>query len=217
MEVIEARANGLGAPIIAHGQHWQVWKERGRLVFQDETGLLDLPKPALPGPHQIENAGISLAALRYIGKGDAEAAMTQVVWPARLQRLRRGPLVKAAGLSELWLDGGHNPAAGEALALALLEMPRRPVHLICGMLNTKDVAGYLRPLAAQAKSLTAVEIPGEANTLSAEETATAARSAGIETRVANSVDAAVASLPQDVRILICGSLYLAGRVLRENE
>jgi dihydrofolate synthase/folylpolyglutamate synthase len=92
LEVIEARANRLGAPILAHGQHWHVWEERGRLVFQDETGLLDLPLPALPGAHQIENAGTALAALRALGHDETacEAAMRNATWPARMQRLRKG-------------------------------------------------------------------------------------------------------------------------------
>src|SRR6056297_1055637 len=137
MAVIEARAARLGAPLLAHGQHWHVWEERGRLVFQDETGLLDLPLPNLVGAHQIENAGSALAALRHLGFGEAacEAAMTRAEWPARMQRLRHGPLVemaKAAG-SDLWLDGGHNPAAALALVASLSRLPARPTHPVCGM------------------------------------------------------------------------------------
>ncbi|MGE4326067.1 MAG: bifunctional folylpolyglutamate synthase/dihydrofolate synthase, partial [Pseudodonghicola sp.] len=120
---------------------------------------------------------------------------------------------------ELWLDGGHNPAAGIVLGAHLQSLPKRPTHLICGMLNTKDVKGYLRPLAGQAQTLTAVSIPGEANTLSAEETAAAANAVGLEAGTAPSVldavERIVAAEPQ-ARILICGSLYLAGNILREN-
>ena len=118
LEVIEATAARLGAPVIAQGQHWHVWEERERLIYQDETGLLDLPLPVLPGRHQYENAGAALAALRHLGFGEAafEGAMTNAQWPARMQRLRTGPLVEAAPQVELWLDGGHNPAAGIALA-----------------------------------------------------------------------------------------------------
>ncbi len=221
LEVITARATRLGAPLLVHAQHWQVFEERGRLIFQDETGLLDLPLPNLPGPHQIQNAGAALAALRHLGFDSAacEAAVTRADWPARMQRLRQGPLAKAAPDAELWLDGGHNPAGGQALAATLARMPRRPTHLIVGMLNTKDIAGYLRPLVAQAATLTAVSIPGEANTLTAEQTQAAARAAGIAASTAESVLAAVkmitATEPR-ARILICGSLYLAGGVLREN-
>ena len=221
LDVIESKANSLGAPILAYGQHWHVFKERDRLVFQDETGLLDLPLPALLGDHQIQNAGAALAALRYLGADEAacEAAMTQATWPARMQRLKTGPLVESAASAELWLDGGHNAAAGEALAALLGALPKRETHLICGMLNTKDVSGYLRPLATQAASLTAVSIPGEANALSAEDTAAAAESVDLTAHEAASVQAALDAIlakAPDARVLICGSLYLAGNILREN-
>ncbi len=221
LEVIEATAARLGAPLLAHGQHWHVTTERGRLVFQDETGLRDLPLPNLPGAHQIENAGAALAALRHLQAGDAalEAAVTQAKWPARMQRLTHGPLNDAAPQAELWLDGGHNPAAGEALGRYLASLPDRPMHLVCGMMNTKDVKGYMRPLSARAASLTAVSIPDEPNTLAAEDTAAAARAVGMEAGTADSTLAAIhAIVAQDphARILICGSLYLAGAVLREN-
>jgi dihydrofolate synthase/folylpolyglutamate synthase len=221
LAVIEATAARLGAPLLAHGQHWHATEERGRLIYQDETGLLDLPLPNLPGPHQIHNAGAAIAALRHLGYGpDAcEAAVTKAYWPARMQRLRFGPLTEAAPQVELWLDGGHNPAGGEALAATLARMPARATHLICGMLNTKDIAGYLRPLATRAASLTAVSIPGEKNTLPAEETRAAATAVGLPATTAESViDAlrAIAVKDAQARVLICGSLYLAGQVLREN-
>lgn len=222
LAVIESRAARLGAPVLAHGQHWHVGEDRGRLIYQDETGLLDLPLPNLPGPHQIQNAGTALAALRHLGADETtcEAAVTRAEWPARMQRLRRGPLVAAAPQAELWLDGGHNPAGGEAVAATLARLPTRPTHLVCGMLNTKDIGGYLRPLAARAASLTAVSIPGEAATLPAEATEAAARAAGFaNTAVAASVldgVQAIAARDPHARILICGSLYLAGQVLREN-
>jgi dihydrofolate synthase/folylpolyglutamate synthase len=220
-DVIVDHAGTVCAPLVAEGQDWQVWEEHGRLAFQDGTGLLDLPRPALIGAHQVANAGAALAALRRLDLNEAAcaAAMTGAEWPARLQRLREGPLVAAAGDAELWLDGGHNPAAGQALAEALGRLPPRPLHLIVGMLRTKDVAGFLRPLAARAGSLTGVEIPGETATLSADETVAAARSAGIEAAPAPGVPEAIAAIvtrAPDCRILICGSLYLAGRILREN-
>ena len=221
LEVIEAQAARLGSPLLAHGQHWHVWEERGRLIYQDETGLLDLPLPALPGAHQVENAGAALAALRALGQGEpaAEAAMTDVRWPARMQRLRVGPLAERAGAAELWLDGGHNASAGEALGRCLGALPKRLTHLICGMLNTKDVRGYLRPMAPHITALHAVSIPGEANTLSAAETTQAARDVGIPAQEAASVtaalDAIIVASPR-ARVLICGSLYLAGEILREN-
>ena len=221
MEVIEDTAMRLGAPLIAYGQHWHVHEERGRLVYQDERGLLDLPLPNLMGAHQIQNAGAALAVLRHLGADEAacEAAVVGAQWPARMQRLKTGPLVEIAGAAELWLDGGHNAAAGIALADVLAKLPKRPTHLICGMLNTKDVTGYLRPLAAEATSLTAVSIPGEAATLSAEETEAAAKSVDLQAYTAENVTEALkAILARDPnsRVLICGSLYLAGAILREN-
>ena len=221
LAVIEAKAAQMGAPLWVFGQHWNVWEERGRLIYQDENGLLDLPLPNLPGPHQIQNAGAAIAALRLLGKGEAacEAAVTKAFWPARMQRLRHGPLVDIAPQVELWLDGGHNPAGGEAVAATLARMPKRETHLICGMLNTKDVTGYMRPLAPQVTQLHAVSIPGEKNTLPAEATRDAAQSAGMDAVTAGSVADALADIAArspDARVLICGSLYLAGTVLREN-
>ena len=221
LEVIEARAARLGCPLSVAGQHWTVAREGDALVWQDERGLLDLPLPALPGPHQVDNAGTAIAALRELdfGQAEASAAMRRVEWPARMQRLTRGPLVQAAQGCELWLDGGHNPAGGEAVAATLALMPRKPTHLVCGMLNTKDVTGYMRPLAPRVETLTAVTIEGEAATLPAEDTAAAAEGAGIPATTTPGVTEAVTALARQhpgARILICGSLYLAGRVLREN-
>ncbi|MBO9447049.1 folylpolyglutamate synthase/dihydrofolate synthase family protein [Ruegeria sp. R14_0] len=221
LEVIEYTAARLGAPLLVHGQHWHVTEENGRLIYQDETGLRDLPLPNLLGAHQIQNAGTALAVLRHLSLGDDayEAAVTKAEWPARMQRLKTGPLVQLAPKAELWLDGGHNAAAGQALADLLATLPARPTHMICGMLNTKDVTGYLAPLAEQAQSLTAVSIPGEAATLRADDTAAAASkvdlSATTAESVADAVNNIVAKDPQ-ARILICGSLYLAGNILREN-
>ncbi len=221
LEVIEAVAARVGAPLLAYGQHWHVGTERGRLVYQDEHGLLDLPLPNLPGPHQVMNAGAAIAALRALGKDEAacEAAVTRAYWPARMEKLTEGALVDLAAPAELWLDGGHNPAAGQALAQTLRQQPPRPTHLICGMLNTKDIGGYLRPLADVADSLTAVSIPGEAATIPAARTAQEARAVGLEAHVADTVQQAITAITTRdtaARILICGSLYLAGHVMREN-
>jgi dihydrofolate synthase/folylpolyglutamate synthase len=223
LDVMEARAAQCGAPVLAYGQHWHSGPERDGMIYQDELGLLDLPLPILPGLHQIQNAGIALAALRHLGCDEAActAGLTQAVWPARMQRLRSGPLANLANASgaELWLDGGHNPAAGAALALVLRSLPKRPTHMICGMLNTKDVDGYLAPLAEVAISLTGVSIPGEANTLPADQTAQAARHVGLAGRTADTVTEALQAILADdphARVLICGSLYLAGAILREN-
>ncbi len=221
MDVIEAEAAKLDAPLIAYGQHWHVTTERGRLIFQDERGLLDLPMPNLRGPHQIMNAGAALTALRFLNIPEIsyEAAVARAEWPARMQRLSTGKLADLARPAELWLDGGHNPAAGIVLAETLRQQPARATHLICGMLNTKDIDGFLRPLASVAQSLTAVSIPDEKNTLPAAETAAHARAVGLTATTAASLyDAITAITARDpsARILICGSLYLAGHVLREN-
>jgi len=221
MDVIEARAERLGVPLLAYGQHWHVWEERGRLIYQDETGLLDLPRPALIGDHQIQNAGQALAVLRHLNLGEPayEAAMTRAEWPARMQRLKTGPLTEAAPQAELWLDGGHNPHAGAAIAKAMGQMPKRPTYMVCGMLNTKDIAGFLAPFADQTEAFYAVSIPGQAATLPAEDTAAYATKAGHRAQTADSVEAALATIvAQDraARVLICGSLYLAGEILKTN-
>ena len=221
MEVIEAQAAKVGAPLLAQGQHWDAWEERGRLVYQEESGLLDLPPPILMGAHQFQNAGAAIAVLRDLGFGEeaCEAAVTRTVWPARMQRLTHGPLIEAAPEAEFWLDGGHNAACSETLAETLSRLPARDTHLICGLMNTKDSAGYMAPLAGRVSSLTAVSIPGEANTLPAEDTARAAAAKGIEARTAASVAEAleaIRAINPAARVLICGSLYLAGSILREH-
>jgi dihydrofolate synthase/folylpolyglutamate synthase len=221
LDVIEAKAARVGATLKIHGQHWHVWEENGRLIYQDECGLLDLPKPILLGEHQLQNAGIAIAALRLMNKSndDCAAAMTDAEWPARMQRLRKGPLTDAAPSAELWLDGGHNEAAGRAIANLLATLPQRPTHLIVGMLNTKDVSGYLAHFLKGTVSLRSVTIPGETATLSAAETAKAAINLGFQAEEADDVLSAVKSIAakdSSARILICGSLYLAGNILREN-
>ena len=221
LEVIEAVAARNMAPLSVYGQHWHAYREAGRMVYQDEQGLLDLPLPNLPGLHQVQNAGGAIATLRALGFDNAacEGAVTRAHWPARMQRLKTGPLVEAAGAAELWLDGGHNPAAGHALAAVLDELPKVPTYMICGMLNTKDISGYLRPLAPHVTELHAVSIPGEAATLPAAKTAQSAQSVGMVAIEAEDVASALRNIVQTVphaRILICGSLYLAGNILRDN-
>ena len=221
LEVIEAVAARNMAPLSVYGQHWHAHREAGRMVYQDEQGLLDLPLPNLLGLHQVQNAGGAIATLRALGFDAVvcEGAVTNAQWPARMQRLRHGPLVDAAGTAELWLDGGHNPAAGRALATVLDQLPKVPTYMICGMLNTKDISGYLRPLAPHVAELHAVSIPGEAATLPAAKTAQAAQGVGMVAVEAENVASAVRNIVQKAphgRILICGSLYLAGNILRDN-
>lgn len=220
-DAIEERAEAVGAPLLMQGRDWIIWEERGRMAFQDMNGLLDLPLPNLIGAHQVANAGVALAAMRALGLDGAcaESGIIRADWPARLQRLRRGPLVEAAGDCEVWLDGGHNPAAGTALAEALGRLSPRPLRLVCGMLDTKDVGGYVKPLAGRARSLTAVGIPDAPASLPSDVIAAAARRSGLETDEAAGMEEAVAraaSAHPGSRILICGSLHLAGAALRAN-
>ena len=222
-EVIEKKARALSAPIYAHGNQWLAWEERGRLVYQDDRGLLDIPYPSLKGDHQIINAGCALQALRLLENGQLknfEEAMGKVHWPARMQKLKDGVLNKYLPSAEIWLDGGHNPAAGEAIAAHLSKLSPRPTYAICGMLNTKDVKGFLTPLEAQIDKLFGISIPDETNTLSGKETSKEANCVGIESSISNSVEAALKIIKNEAknpRIIICGSLYLAGHVLKLHE
>jgi dihydrofolate synthase/folylpolyglutamate synthase len=229
--VFEAKATELNAPLYRYGREWQVEAAGGGILFTDRSGRRRLPHPALPGDHQIANAGAALAILPFLSgftvdeKAQA-AGLKHVEWPARLQRLRRGPLAEKLPKGwELWLDGGHNAAAGEVLADFAKHWRRgsdsqRPLHLVFGMLNTKEPVAFLKPLAPFTKDLQAVRIEGEHASLPAEEAAAAARAAGIEAGTAESLGAAidriVACATGPAHILICGSLYLAGVVLADN-
>ena len=227
MAVIEARAEAIGVPLHRFGAEWSATATDDGMRFAGRERSLRLPPPALPGAHQIVNAGIAVAAacaLAPLGIGEEaiRAGVVEAVWPGRLQRLTRGPLVQnlAPGW-EVWLDGGHNPAAGAALATwASSASPEMPMWLVFGMLVTKDPVGFLRPLAALAEGLYAVEIAGEENSLSAAAAAAAARAARIDATTSEGPAAAIAAIVSTARgpgrILICGSLYLAGAVLREN-
>jgi len=230
LAVIERQAARLNAPLKIAGEDWTATEERGRLVYQDEAGLLDLPAPKLYGRHQFENAGLAIAALRAIPQfkipaAAFEAGMTKAEWPARLHRLSAGRLVELvpAG-SELWLDGGHNPDGGRAIAAALADLEERvsrPLVLIVGMLASKDCEGFLSNFTGLARRLIAVPVPGSDNGLPAETVAAAARTIGIAATSRDNLDEALAAarkldLEPPPRILITGSLYLAGDVLREN-
>lgn len=223
LAVIEARAAAVGAPLIVSGRDWQCWSEGGRIVFQDGSGMLDLPMPALLGAHQTMNAGAAVAALRALGADDAAcaAALTGARWPARMQPLAAALLPDAPAGAEIWLDGGHNAAAGEALAAHMRVLEGRrpaPLHLICGMLDTKDPVGFLAPFKGLARDVQTLTIPGAQATLPAEATAAAARRAGLDAAPAADLGAALRAIAAAdepaPRILICGSLYLAGDILR---
>ena len=229
MAVIERQAAKTRAPLYAAGEHWNVHEEHGRLVYQDEDGLLDLPTPKLNGRHQFDNAGVAIAALRASGiklpNAAYEAGIVKADWPARMQLLSSGALKALAPPdSELWLDGGHNAEGGRAVAAAiggLEERVSRPLVLIVGMLATKDCAGYLRNFAGLARRVFAIPIPDQEKSLPAEAVAQAARNAGIPAERYATVEEALAAasrleLNPAPRIVIAGSLYLAGDVLAKN-
>jgi dihydrofolate synthase/folylpolyglutamate synthase len=230
LAVLERQAARLHAPLKIAGEDWTATEERGRLVYQDETGLLDLPAPKLYGRHQFENAGLAIAALRAIPRfkispAAFEAGLVKADWPARLHRLGQGRLVELvpAG-SELWLDGGHNPDGGRAIAAALADLEERvsrPLVLIVGMLASKDCEGFLRNFTGLARRLIAVPVPRAEKGLSAEAVADAARAIGLAATSRDNLDEALDAarkldLDPPPRILITGSLYLAGEVLRAN-
>ncbi|HET9718072.1 MAG TPA: folylpolyglutamate synthase/dihydrofolate synthase family protein [Pseudolabrys sp.] len=230
MGAIERRAASLGVPLKIAGHNWTATEERGRLVYQDEAGLLDLPAPRLYGRHQFENAGLAIAGLRSVRDfavpiSAFETGMLKAEWPARMHRLTQGLLTNLAPAgSELWIDGGHNPDGGRAIAAALADLEERvsrPLVLIVGMLASKDCQGFLRNFAGLCRRLIAVPISGAEKGLSAEAVADHARAVGLSaTSRENLSDAfdAVRKLDLDPppRILITGSLYLAGEALREN-
>ncbi len=226
LAVIERAAAKKLAPLFVRGQQWNVQEESGRLVYADEDGLLDLPRPRLVGPHQIDNAGLAVAALRAVKLPAAhEAGILRADWPARLQRLPPGPLsARAPAGVELWLDGGHNAAGGAALAHALCELEERysrPLVLILGMLGTKDVTGFLQPFAGLVREAIAVPVPGEHAGLKPEDVAAAAVGLGMKASVARDVGSALDGIAREAvvpppRVLIAGSLYLAGAVLAAN-
>jgi dihydrofolate synthase/folylpolyglutamate synthase len=229
LAVIERQAGRMKAPIRIAGEDWTASEERGRLVYQDDAGLLDLPAPKLYGRHQFENAGVAIAALRASGLKLPAAAFENGVgkaeWPARMQRLPPGRLTALAPAgSELWLDGGHNADGGRVIAAALADLEERvsrPLVLIVGMLATKDSGAFLKNFAGLARRVIAVPIPHQEKSLPADALANAVRAVGIPTQSSSDIAAALAAIgrlelePQP-RILITGSLYLAGEVLALN-
>ncbi|MFZ5692614.1 MAG: bifunctional folylpolyglutamate synthase/dihydrofolate synthase [Pseudomonadota bacterium] len=229
MAVIEATAQRVRAPLRVAGEHWNASEEHRRLVYQDDDGLLDLPAPKLIGRHQFVNAGVAVAALRASGlkipPAAYESGLVKADWPARMQRLNHGRLVALApDGSEIWLDGGHNPDGGRAVSVALADLEERapkPLIMIAGMLGTKDFEGYLRNFSGLARRLYAIPVPGADRSLLPGMIADAANRLGIPSESASDVEAALAeaktlALEVPPRILIGGSLYLAGDVLRRN-
>jgi dihydrofolate synthase/folylpolyglutamate synthase len=226
-EVIERRAEKLGVSLQVAGRDFDMYEQHGRLIFQTPTRLLDLPLPRLNGRHQIDNAGTAIAAASLLfGAALAtraiEHGLIHAEWPARMERLATGGLhAFVADGTELWLDGGHNPAGGQVIAHALAELDERvprPVHLIFGMMETKDAHAFIAPFKGLLERVYTVLIPDEPNAFAAEALAEIARAEGFDVVAAEGVPDALlksqAALDGPGRVLICGSLYLAGHVLK---
>jgi dihydrofolate synthase/folylpolyglutamate synthase len=229
LTVIEQEARRVRAPLRVAGEHWSVHGEHGRLVYQDDDGLLDLALPKLTGRHQVENAGTAIATLRASGLGlplpAFEAGIAKAEWPARMQRITQGALkALTPPESELWLDGGHNAEGGRVVAAALGDIEERvprPLVLIVGMLTTKDNVGFLRNFSGIARRVIAVPVPRQDKSVPAESLVDMARGVGIPAESRDTLQAALAAvarldLAPAPRILITGSLYLAGEVLALN-
>lgn len=228
--VLERHAARRQAPLHLGAADWSVGEENGRLVYQDENGLLDLPPPRLAGHHQFINAGTALAAARVSGfvsdPAHLEGGLTTVEWPGRLQRLTRGRVVDLAPPgAEVWLDGGHNADAGEVVATAMADLEERvsrPLFLIAGMLTTKDPAAFFHAFGGLARHAFTVRVPGSDAAIDPAALAEAAEGAGLSAEPVGSVRTALRLLLENwrfeppPRILICGSLYLVGDVLAQN-
>ncbi len=224
--VLVRTAARLGITPLIMGEDFDGRAEDGRLVYQDEAGLLDLPPPALLGPHQFENAALAIAATRHFGlpvtDADIAAGLRTVNWPARLMRLD-GTLANLLPTgSEIWLDGGHNAHGAAALAVALREINARnplPMVLIVGMMNTRRPADFFAPFAGMVEKAFCLTIPGEPNAHAGSSIVAGAEAAGIPAEVSKSILNALASATsagKPVRVVYCGSLYLAGHVLHQN-
>ncbi len=230
MAAIEQQARRMRAPLHTAGQEWHVNVERGRLVYQDDRGLMDLAAPKLFGRHQFDNAGLAIATLRAQNafKPDAaafEAGIVNAEWPARMQRLASGRLLEQAPQGcEIWLDGGHNAEGGRVAAAALGDLEERvsrPLVVIVGMMANKDASAFLANFSGLTRHIIAVQIPDRDNAMPPDRLADAARALGMRVETSGSVEAALHSLARlayevPPRILITGSLYLAGHVLSAN-
>ena len=218
LAVLDVEAQRTGAPLLRRGRDWTIATAAGGLRFRDAAGATDLPFPSLPGSFQFDNAGLAVATLRASGLGVSDAAIARGVataeWPARMQRLTGRLAATLPPDWELWLDGGHNPGAGVALAEHLDSWHDRPTHVIVGMKQAKDSAEFLRPLIPRAATLWAVAEPEQHSALPVE--AIVAASGGVA-RPGPRVADVLAQLPRKggpARVLICGSLYLAGEILK---
>ena len=213
LDVLLERAERVGAPVMLRDRDWKVCSHR----YGDALGELKLPKPSLPGAFQVDNIGIAIAALRASGLPTNVAGIASAEWPARLQRLHGRLAAMLPPDWELWLDGGHNPGAGVVLGEHLAGWHDRKLHLIVGMKDGKDAAGFLEPLLPHATTLWAVAEPEQHSALPVE--AIVAASGGVARPGPRVVDA-LRSVLRDAgpaRVLICGTLYLAGEVLKQDQ
>jgi len=232
-EVMRRIAAKRRAVIFAQDEDWTIRSEQGRLVYEDDAGLIDLPLPRLKGAHQIDNAGLAIAALRRfkpqaIPPAALEQGMIRAEWPARFQRLTRGPLQSDLPPgSELWLDGAHNPSGARALATLLADMQERaerPVDLVVGLLSTKDAEGFFTPFEGLVRTVTTVPVPTSLKTMDPEALAEIARHHALPAATVGNVPEAIQLIRRawededgpPPRIVVTGSLYLAGSVLRDN-
>jgi len=228
-KVLRFEAARIGAPVIDAGSDFAAREEHGRLIFEDARGLLDLPLPRLLGRHQQQNAATAIAALRCVepelGPKSFESGLTQVDWPARLQNIVKGHICDVAPRgAEIWLDGGHNEDGGRAIAEAMADFAdktERPLIIVCGTLTTKDTGAFLRSFKGLAQEVLAVPVEAEQYGKPAREVAAAAEAEGIMAAACENTEAALRFLSArewrlPPRILIAGSLYLAGSVLALN-
>ncbi|MBI2586889.1 MAG: bifunctional folylpolyglutamate synthase/dihydrofolate synthase [Rhodospirillales bacterium] len=223
---ITEKAAAVSAPLVIEGLDWTVRHGPEGIVINAGGHIREFPLPSLEGPHQAQNAGLAVALLDRLpgftlADGQIAAGLKNTEWPARLQRLRRGPIRGALGPEfALWLDGGHNPGAADALAAWLAQREPLPLHLVFGMLNTKDPEGFLRPLVPYVHSVYSVPIKGQENCCSSAELARVATGLGLTATACDDVRGALRAIRANeigpARVLIAGSLYLAGTVLAEN-
>ncbi|MBY5774436.1 bifunctional folylpolyglutamate synthase/dihydrofolate synthase [Rhizobium leguminosarum] len=231
LDVLMSTAERLHCPSTVFGQDFMAHEEYGRLVYQDEFGLADLPLPRLPGRHQYANAAAAIRAVKAAGftvtETMMEKAMSSVEWPGRLQRLSEGRLLSHAPAgAEIWIDGGHNPGAGEVIAEAMAnfeERQSRPLFLITGMINTKDPVGYFKAFTGLVEKVFCVPIRGSEAMIDPVILSNAAYDAGLVAEpmstVGDALEAIKAVLDPEAlppRILVGGSLYLVGDVLADN-
>ncbi len=228
LTIIKERAKNLGAALLTSGEDWVCFKNNNKLIYEDHSTKIELPAPALFGPHQYENAGVAITALKCLkfNKNTLQASLTNVNWPARLQKINFGPIINQINQPrskfEVWVDGGHNEAAGNAIADFLQCSYPGSTHLICGMINSKNPLAFLKPMKNRVSSITGIKIPNENASLSAKHIYQAAKLICSNAFVSETIEDAVSTVlfnkksNSNFRIIFCGSLYLAGQILQHH-